>query len=267
MTLRAEVETILETSAARDGGRPIADREKDLRVALSGERFAGRVQVVVDGADLLVLVKEERTSPRWSELRVDTRPAEAPDHHESPRRVADEALLQSVADMLEAKHRIDLATRHYGRGLPEDPSVFHDGVELAFRTWRDALSLSLRAQRALFKTAKHLTGTGPTRPAPVTRIEGPIRLRATATAGVYAGRMTIRNDRATTLSAKLVARVSGPARVSGDAVSAAFEPQVLRLRPGESSVVLIELRNGTVGTYRVEWFDPAPFAAMTLEAE
>jgi hypothetical protein len=259
------VERILETSAARDGTQPIADREKALRVALSDSRFAGRVQVMVDGTALLVLLKEQPASQQWSELRVDTRPVES-ERPESPRRVADEALLQSVADMLEAKHRIDLATKHYGRGLPEDPSVFHDGVELAFRTWRDALSLSLRAQRALFKTAKHLTGSGPTRPTPVTRIEGPIRLRETETQGVYAGRMTIRNDRATTLSAKLVANVSGPPGQSG-AARVVFEPPVLRLRPGESTVVLVTLESAATGSYRVEWFDPAPFAAMTLEAQ
>src|SRR5262249_12289044 len=146
----------------------------------------------------------------------------------------DDAVIGSVADVLEAKYRVDQAAKHYLRGLPEDPDVFHDGVELAFRTWRDALTLSLRAQRALLHTARHLTGSAPRRPAPTSRIDGPIRMEFRG-AG-WQGRMTVRNDRATTLTATLEARLPDQ-----PAVGFVFTPSTLRLRSGETTVVIIKL--------------------------
>jgi hypothetical protein len=257
---------IARRARATDPTLAIEERIKRLRDALAADRVRARVWADEDSPETIVVLLSEPGSDRWTEHRfAPVRPAEPTRPDSELLRDADDATITALADLLEAKYRADCFRREHLRGLPGDASLVHDGFELLFRTWRDSLALSLRAQRGLTRTVRELLPATPRRPMPQVRISGPVELRLYTDplerqmAPTWAGRFAIRNARATTLEAPLDPKPPGAGEPSIQ-----LSPRAIVLRPGEETYVSVRVVGGRVGTLRLEWGPNSPLAPISL---
>ncbi len=278
-----ELMRIAREVGALDPTTTASERAGLLRKELerSARGGASCVVFVREERDIVVLVKLDDTD-KWQEYPLlpdqPTPPTRAPGviAAEARRRLEDATIL-GMADLLEAKYRTDQFRKHYLRGTPSDPTLFHDAVELGMRTLREATTLSVRTQRSLATLVRELLPQAPPRPRP--RLETPtsvrlrwVELERQGKRHLLEGRFVLRNDRATHLRLRLEPQLQPEierALLDVEGATCRILPEELVLAPGaqQSMTVRLEPKRGASlpTSFELSWRDPrTPLAAIEL---
>jgi hypothetical protein len=265
MELKDQIEAAVGRSGADDPAVALDVRAERLRQELARSKaLADRTEVVVRtaaGERRLVVFYEEGG---WKQLQVPTKATRDERTDADDMRDLEDASIRGAADLLEAKYRTDQFRKEYLRGTPLDPTLFHDAFDLALRTWRESLTLSIRAQRSLTSALRDLVPRGPKRPSPRLWTEAPVRLRLQdEKSKTYEGRFVIRNSRATFLRCELKdhGAIAGAANV-------VFSPERLRLAPESRQAVTVRLTIEDPSSWSgtIEWSgDASLLAPVPLE--
>ncbi len=209
MIMRLDRRTIEE--AARKSGAidpSLVSGQRQHRLGLELERLGFKAHDFRVHADeergTLVVTHRCSAGAEWTvtELGASKAPSGSADARTA--REIDDGLITGLADVLEAKYRMESTAEHVIRSRSPEGSLVYDTVNLTFRTLRESIALSFRAQRELHQAARRLLPEAEPRSKPLQwATSDPVLQEVSASPFEYSGRFQVRNGRATQLEGAL----------------------------------------------------------------